>query len=137
MVPSCLTIYQRRFGDQTKVTRCGKKSCLDLYPVYPISYVPSYSYIKYNINKAVLPVENTQLLPFTSTVSNISPQSMTFRPAGLSRDPHGIGWKTASPYIIHRNKGQCMQTHLLLVWFQSGILIRNIWNLARSMQKLL
>ena len=38
----------------------------------------------HKIYKAVL-----QLLPFAS--HNFLPSSMTFRPTGLSRDPHGIG----------------------------------------------
>ena len=41
--------------------------------------------------KAFLPVEeHTQLLPYASAVAFILHQYlMTFRPAGLSRDPHG------------------------------------------------
>ena len=86
-----LTIYHKVWrvdkGDQMW------QECM-MCPHPSINYLLSFiRKVKHHyIYKVVSPVENTQLQPaFASAVSTYSPgSSMTFRPAGLSRDPHGI-----------------------------------------------
>ena len=73
---------------------CPHPSTFNQLPSLIYKYMTKY----HQTYKAVLPLEkNTQLLPFASTVSTHNFASMTFRPKGLSRDPHGIGWKDSLP----------------------------------------
>ena len=54
--------------------------------------------------EAVIPVENTQLLPFASTVSTTTFAFIhDLSSAGLSCDPHGIWWKDRLPFILCRS----------------------------------
>ena len=111
MLPSFLVTLTstRRFGEQTKVARygcrCGKKSlvysgvnpCPHPNINNPLSFVRKLKH--HYIYEAVLPIENTQLLPFACTVST------TF-----AHSPHQWSFTLQAYmpayYVIHMGLGQ-------------------------------
>ena len=78
----------RKFEEQTKVTFCGKKSRSKSYS--PSQYIILICYPLLFIRK----VEHSY---HVSCCFGLHQYAMTFRPAGLSRDPHEIGWKDSLP----------------------------------------
>ena len=82
-----------------------QRTKLDLYP---LSFICKLK--QHYIYKAVLPVEeNMQLLPFAS-IQHICLHTMTFRPADLSHDQHGIGWKDSLPTL------KLQKVVIMLIW---------------------
>ena len=99
------------------VTRCGKSAwCVKPCPHPSINYpLPFICKVKHHcIYKIVLPVEeNMQIQPVFASVVSYSPgSSMTFCPACLSRDPHGIGWKDSLPNWKPSPSAQCARGYI-------------------------
>ena len=66
---------------------------------YPLSFIHKVEH-SHHLYKAFLPVEE-HTSPALKLRFSLLHYAMTFRSAGLSRDPHGIGWKDSLPFVNH------------------------------------